>query len=173
MGETTRTTMNNDGSCKLKTSCNDSEQLHVTFRIMTPDDAEDVAELDAKSFDEQDSWDSYYFFHRAQDDQSVYIVGEVDGKIIACTGVGFFDDAAEIETFAVDPNFRRRGIGTELFSKILSATESHSAKMIFLEVRPSNHAAFKFYTSLGFQIVDRVENFYGDEDAWAMMREIS
>lgn len=161
MGKTTRTALNSD-----------SEQLYVTFRTMTLDDAEYVAELDAKSFTEQDSWDSDYFFYCAQNDQVIYIVGELNGKIVACAGVGFFDDAAEIETFAVDPNFRRRGIGTALFNELLSAINSHGAAMIFLEVRPSNHAALKFYTNLGFQIVDRMENFYGDEDAWAMMREV-
>ena len=146
-------------------------QHQIFFRKMTPDDAEAVADLDARNFSDDDSWDSDYFFFRAQDDQSVYIVGELDGKIIACAGIAFFQDAAEIETFAVDKEFRRLGIGTKLFKKIFAASKIHNAGMIFLEVRISNEVAIEFYKSLGFNMVDRIENFYGNEDAFVMMLE--
>lgn len=149
------------------------ETTRLTFRKMTTDDAVAVAELDAKSFSEQDSWDSDCFLDELQIPDSVYIVGEVDGKIIACAGVEFSQGAAEIKTFAVDTEFRRCGVGKKLLSEIFALSKSHGATMIFLEVRPSNRAAFKFYAKFGFQIVDRIKNFYDDEDAWIMMTETS
>ena len=162
MGETT-TAMRN-AQCVMR-----NEKV---FRRMTIDDADEVAALDLKCFGERDAWSSYYFFYAAQEVQAEYFVGELDGKIIACAGAEIFSDAAEIETFAVAPEYRRQRIGTELFAKLLAAIKVRGASLIFLEVRPSNSAAINFYATFGFQIVDRVKNFYVDEDALIMMREI-
>ena len=139
---------------------------------MTLDDAANVVELDVKCFGERDAWSIFAFQYAAQDSHAEYIVGELDGKIIACAGARIFHDTAEIETFAVDPNFRRRGIGTELFSELLASIKVRGASFTVLEVRPSNTTAVNFYDKFGFRIVEREENFYVDEDAWIMVREL-
>ncbi|MCR5833952.1 MAG: ribosomal protein S18-alanine N-acetyltransferase [Selenomonadaceae bacterium] len=143
----------------------------IVFRKMIADDAEEVAALDLKSFGTRDAWDSDYFFYTAGVDQAEYIVGESHGKIIACAGVGFFEDASEIETIAVMPEYQRQGVGTKLFAELLDTITARHAEMIFLEVRPSNTAAVNFYEKIGFKTVEISKNFYGDEDAYIMMKE--
>ncbi len=145
----------------------------IVLRPMTTDDAVAVAALDLKCFDERDAWNSDYFFYAARDKQSIYIVGEADGRIVACVGAEIYRDATEIETFAVEPEFQRRGLGTKIFAKLLAAVKARNSTLIYLEVRPSNTAAINFYNKFGFKIVDRVKNFYGNgEDALIMLREI-
>lgn len=144
----------------------------IIFRAMTVDDADSAAELDLKCFGERDAWSGGYFFYAARDEQSIYIVGEANGKIIACAGAEIYRDAAELETFAVDTGYRRLGVGTKLFGELIDALKIRGATVIYLEVRPSNTAAINFYEAHGFKIVDRVKNFYIDEDAWVMLREL-
>lgn len=148
------------------------ETSRLTFRKMTTDDADAVAELDFKSFGERDAWSREDFFSAALNKRFEFIVAEKYGKIIACAGAEIFSDgAAEVDSLSVDPDYRRRGIAKILFIKLINAVLKRGATVVVLEVRPSNKAAIKLYDSFGFQIVDRVKNYYGDEDGWIMARE--
>ena len=141
-------------------------------RKMTVDDAEAVAVLDLKSFGEIDSWSTEYFFYAAQNERAEFLVVESAGKIVACAGADIFVDAAEIVSFAVDPDKRNQGIGTKLLAKLIEVVKNRGASVFILEVRPSNKVAIKLYEKFGFEIVDREENYYWDEDAWIMAKEI-
>lgn len=149
------------------------ETSRTVFRKLTMDDAEIVAALDLKCFGVKDSFRREDFLVAAQSRQCEYIVGEFDGKIIACAGAAIFKDAAEIETIAVDPEYRRQGVATLLFIELLLAVKERGVKFMVLEVRPSNTAAINLYEGFGFKIVEREENFYGDEDAWIMLKDFS
>ncbi|MBR4152937.1 MAG: ribosomal protein S18-alanine N-acetyltransferase [Selenomonadaceae bacterium] len=147
------------------------EKARTEFRKLTPDDAEIVAELDFKCFGANDACNSKYFFKSAQDERKEFWVCEHDGKIIACAGAEINSDTAEIESLAVDPEYRRQGIATILLIKLINAIKKRGATFIILEVRPSNKAAIELYKGFGFQIVEREKDYYLDEDAWIMARE--
>ena len=144
----------------------------LACRKMTIDDADAVAALDLKSFGDADSWSAEYFFYAAKNEHAEFLVVEADGKIVACAGADIFTDAAEVVSFAVDPDKRRQGIGTKLLAALIEAVKNRGASLLILEVRPSNKIAIKLYEKFGFQIVDREENYYFDEDARIMAREI-
>jgi ribosomal-protein-alanine N-acetyltransferase len=63
---------------------------------------------------------------------------------------------SEILNLAVDPAFRRRGIGRMLVDEIRLRHPGD----IFLEVRESNQAARGFYERLGFQMVTVRPGYY-------------
>jgi [ribosomal protein S18]-alanine N-acetyltransferase len=63
---------------------------------------------------------------------------------------------SEILNLAVDPPFRRRGIGRGLVEEI----SLRSPSPIYLEVRESNASARKFYEALGFQVVALRTKYY-------------
>ena len=144
----------------------------LACRKMTIADADSVAALDLKSFGDSDAWSAEYFFYAAQNERAEFLVVESDRKIVACAGADIFADAAEIVSFAVDPDRRNQGIGTRLLAKLIEVVKNRGASVFILEVRPSNKVAIKLYEKFGFQIVDREENYYWDEDAWIMAKEI-
>ncbi len=74
----------------------------------------------------------------------------------------------EILNIAVDPEFRRRGIGHLLLAKELARGGIH-----FLEVRESNAAARELYDRQGFETVGRRKAYYDHprETAMLMRRE--
>lgn len=148
------------------------ETTRLVFRKMTGADVTAVAALDRQCFGERDAWSRADFFYAAKYPHCKFIVAELDGKIVACAGVEFFSDGAEIQSLAVAPKFRCQGIGRRLLMMLLDAVQSRGLSTVILEVRPSNTAAIKLYEDFGFQVVDRLKNFYLDEDALVMLRDL-
>jgi ribosomal-protein-alanine acetyltransferase len=79
--------------------------------------------------------------------------GRVAGFLVTRT---VSPDEGEILNVAVDPAFRRSGIGVILVETLLSS----STETWFLEVRESNYAAINLYKTLGFRPIGRRENYY-------------
>src|ERR1700694_2382650 len=59
----------------------------------------------------------------------------------------FVSDESEIANLAVASHARRRGIGALLLDRILNAAASFRARSVFLEVRESNEAGRRLYSS--------------------------
>ncbi len=144
------------------------ETSRLTFRPMTQDDADAVAEIEAKSF--AMPWSREDFWREAKNELAEYIVGEIDKKIVAYAGAWVSFNQAEVMSVAVEPNLRGQGIGTILFGELIKAVKTRGATAITLEVRPSNTAAIRLYESFGLRSVGRRKGYYLDngEDALIM-----
>ena len=142
--------------------------MEIIFRKMTPADADAVSEIEIKSF--ALPWKRDTFFEVVQRKNTVYIVGELDKKIIAYAGAWLSFNEAEVMSVAVSAEYRGRGIGTKLFGELLKLCKERGANDVTLEVRPSNVAAIKIYESFGLKSVGRRPKYYIDngEDALIM-----
>ena len=140
----------------------------IIFRKMTPADADEVSEIEIKSF--AMPWKRDTFYEVVQRENTVYIVGEIDEKIIAYAGAWLAFNEAEVMSVAVLPEYRGRGFGTKLFGELLKNCVENGANAVTLEVRPSNTAAIKLYESFGLKSVGRRKKYYIDngEDALIM-----
>ena len=144
------------------------EETRLTFRAMTTYDADAVAALEEKSF--VMPWKREDFWREAQNELATYIVGELDGKIVAYAGAWVSFNQAEVMSVAVEPSLRGQGVGTILFGELVKAVKARGASAITLEVRPSNTPAIKLYKSFGLRSVGRRKGYYLDngEDALIM-----
>ncbi len=140
----------------------------IIFRKMMPADADAVSEIEIKSF--ALPWKRDTFYEVVQRENTVYIVGELDKKIIAYAGAWLAFNEAEVMSVAVLPEYRGRGVGTKLFGELLKNCKERGANALTLEVRPSNTAAIKLYESFGLKSVGRRKKYYVDngEDALIM-----
>jgi len=76
-----------------------------------------------------------------------------------------------IAIIAVDPGFRRRGIGTAL---MLACEEQVRLPFMKLSVRISNQGAISMYEKLGYQSSDIWQAYYNDgEDALVMAKKLT
>lgn len=139
----------------------------LTFRRMTQDDADAVAELELKCF--AMPWSRADFFREVQNELAEYVVGELDKKIVAYAGAWISFEQAEVMHVAVEPELRGQGVGTILFGELIKAVKERGAKSITLEVRPSNTAAIKLYESFGLHSVGRRKKYYRDNDEDALI----
>jgi ribosomal-protein-alanine N-acetyltransferase len=65
-------------------------------------------------------------------------------------------------TLAVDPAWRRKGIGRALVERLINKLSPHRRHQILLEVRETNLVAQLFFRSLGFRASRILRNFYAD-----------
>ncbi len=141
---------------------------------MVEDDLNDVLRIESQSFprpwsrelyeNELGNEISHCFVQKATLEGCERVVGYVVFWIV----VG----EAHILTIAVDPELRGRGFARALMSFILDYIDECEVAEITLEVRRSNYAAKKLYEDLGFTDAYVRKNYYGDEDAIVMRKEL-
>jgi ribosomal-protein-alanine acetyltransferase len=75
---------------------------------------------------------------------------------------------------AINPSFQHQGFGTLLIELLFRNAKRRNAGYCYLEVRPSNTKAFRFYQHSGFSVIGLIENYYAQdkEDAIVMGRTL-
>ncbi len=75
-------------------------------------------------------------------------------------------DEVQVLSLAVDPPWRRRGVGRQLLDDYLSELRGEGVRRVTLEVRASNRPAQELYRALGMSWEGQRRRYYGDgEDA--------
>jgi ribosomal protein S18 acetylase RimI-like enzyme len=83
----------------------------------------------------------------------MFLVGEIDGKIVASVMVGYEGHRGAINYLAVDPDYRRRGLGRVLMGEAERLLKEAGCPKINLFVRSSNASVIAFYQSLGYAVM--------------------
>ena len=78
-------------------------------------------------------------------------------------------DEAHITTIGVHPDYRRRGIGEQLFTALLEEARARGVRRATLEVRESNRGAQSLYAKYGFVPIARRRRYYSDTDEDAIV----
>ena len=71
-------------------------------------------------------------------------------------------DEAQINFFAVNHKYRKRGFGTHLMSYLIKECEKLNINKLFLEVSNTNTTAEKFYNRFNFSTTGIRRNYYKD-----------
>jgi ribosomal-protein-alanine N-acetyltransferase len=91
-------------------------------------------------------------------------------RLVGYAGYWLLAGEAHISTIAVDPPWRRRGLGDALLISQLQRATAQGAFMATLEVREHNIVAQRLYEKYQFEHVGRRKRYYKDtgEDALIM-----
>lgn len=96
-------------------------------------------------------------------------VADLDGMLtgFAVTSILRIEELSTLESIVVHPGFRRQGIGAALVVSAMRSAFEGGARLMSLEVRPSNAAAIGLYLRQGFQQRGRRAAYYSapSEDA--------
>jgi ribosomal-protein-alanine N-acetyltransferase len=149
------------------------KQPELNLRPMADTDISDVLQIEHAAY--AFPWNRNIFKGCLREDYCCRIVeldGGIAGYAIMSTGV----DEAHLLNLCVDPGYHRTGLGDVLLNTMLDYARKQEAVTTFLEVRPSNKAARRFYEKRGFVEVGLRANYYpakfGREDAIIMAREM-
>lgn len=110
-----------------------------------------------------------------------FLVAEVKNRVVGfiianirCTQDGRKE--VHILSIAVDPMYRRQGIGAALIRNAIKVFKVSGVSRIGLEVNVKNTDARRFYTRLGFKEAHIIRRYYRmrgySEDAVAMVKDI-
>lgn len=106
----------------------------------------------------------------AQERTRWYVVAEdADGVLLGYAGLLHNGAEADVQTVAVAPAARRRGIGALLLRGLLGEAARCGCTSVMLEVRADNAAAIALYERFGFERISVRRGYYpGGVDAWVM-----
>jgi ribosomal-protein-alanine N-acetyltransferase len=79
------------------------------------------------------------------------LVLDVAGTVAGYAIMSMAAAEAHILNICVHPDYRRTGYGRRLLTALIGEARDVGIKQVFLEVRPSNHAAISLYLSAGFK----------------------
>jgi ribosomal-protein-alanine N-acetyltransferase len=132
---------------------------------------DDVLKIEEECFNPRERYSRRVFEWYLLLDPIFYIAkcgGEIVGYVLAVT----YRDTCHIASIAVREKWRRRGLGKELVSRVLSECKFKGARRAVLEVSVDNEPAIKLYVKLGFRVKEVIPRYYPGGDAYLMERDL-
>ena len=130
-----------------------------------------IAALERVCF--SDPWSEKSILSELENPLSCWLVA-MDGEHLAgYVGSQTVLGETDMMNLAVDPDYRRKGLGKELILSLIEALRQRGSRCLTLEVRDSNAPARALYEGLGFQEIGRRKNYYRNpkEDALIYKKE--
>ena len=147
----------------------------IIITRMAEHDLLEIVEIEEQSGLSKWGWAAYYAELQGGNRDLMLIARLARSSIIESPIAGYIgarETAGElhINNVAVRSEYRRRGIGATLLTRILAEARRRKANAAFLEVRSANQAAQALYEKSGFKAIARRANYYSEpqEDAVVM-----
>lgn len=119
-----------------------------------------------------DFWTKEMLENEVENKLSLTKTAKRDGKTVGYALGRVVADEAELTKIAVLCDFRRQGIAEELLSELLAEMKERGAAACFLEVKSRNLPAISLYKRFGFNEVGLRKNYYHDDDAVLMRKNL-
>ena len=143
----------------------------MDYVLMEPCHVQAIAELERVCFN--DPWSENSIECELNNSLSLWIVAQDCGKVVGYVGSQSVLGWADMMNLAVDPDYRKQGIGRRLVEVLIGRLKENEVTCLTLEVRVSNEAAISLYKSMGFVEVGRRPRYYHNpkEDALIFRKE--
>jgi ribosomal-protein-alanine N-acetyltransferase len=122
-------------------------------------DADTIGKLHAQGFYRGWPREEFESFLRGQE-TPVFVAADSKRRIAGFLILRLAADEAELITVAVDPKWRKKGIGRALLRAAFADLMMSPARRMFLEVAADNAAAIRLYQTEGFKEVGRRDGYY-------------
>lgn len=147
------------------------------IRRMKAEDIHRVWEIDVQSFSLPWTESSFRYDYFINKNSRMWVVEAIDDagnpQVIGSMVAWLIIDEVHLGTIAVDPDFRKRGIGESLIRTLLQEMADEDAVRVELEVRKSNNAALSLYQKFEFVIEGERKNYYSDNHEDAILMGLS
>lgn len=144
------------------------DDVCVHIRWMIRRDMPEVLATESMSF--EFPWSEEDFIRCLRQRNCIGMVAEYEEQVVGFMIYELHKNRLHILNFAVHDDFRRRRVGEQMVSKLISKLSHQRRNRILLEVRETNLAAQLFFRHVGFRAVSVLRDFYDDtvEDAYLM-----
>lgn len=141
----------------------------VELRGMRWWDIPAVHAIEAAAF-AADAWSVEQFWSELAAPTRWYVVAHEADEVLGYGGLFIVPPDADVQTVAVAPTARGRGVGRVLVEGLLDHARACGCRSVMLEVRDDNAAASALYRALGFVDVARRARYYADGSDARIMR---
>lgn len=138
------------------------------FRVARESDILQLVSLENLSFN-YDQLSKKQFTKFIRDEKNLIQVLEIDRKIAGYALVFFRKNSKKTRMYSlcVHPDFKGMGLGKKLMLEVFKQLRKKKIESVKLEVKVSNQVGVNLYESLGFELEERIKEFYSDgEDAF-------
>jgi ribosomal-protein-alanine N-acetyltransferase len=124
-----------------------------------------VVEIERASFG-KDAWPAEAFVEYWQESPELFLVARQGRRIAGYSVTRTSWRGAELESIAVDPRYRGRGVAQALLDATVARLPAIALRLM---VSTTNGPALRFYRQYGFVRTRLVKRYYGaGRDAWRM-----
>ena len=144
------------------------QALNLQIRWMIRRDMAEVLRIERDSFDF--NWTEEDFLACLRQRNCIGMVAESHGRVLGFMIYELHKNRLHVLNFAVAPECRRHGVGTQMIDKLVNKLSQQRRQEIVLEVRETNLNAQLFFQSQDFRAVQVLRSHYDDscEDAYLM-----
>ncbi len=146
----------------------EQQHLDVQIRWLIRRDMQEVLRIEAASFDFP--WTDEDFLCCLRQRNCIGMVAEHDHKIVGFMIYELHKSRLQILNFAVAPEVRRNGIGSQMVLRLIDKLSQQRRNEIMLECRERNLDGQLFFKEQGFRATNVLRHHYDDtsEDAYIM-----
>lgn len=144
--------------------------MELILQPLTQNLLDEVLKVENDAFSHP--WSYQQFLGELSSNATRYFVAIANQQVVGYAGCWLIVDEVHITNIAVLRDFQRMGIGNRLLAHLEEQTAAEGANYYTLEVRRSNIAAQTLYRQHGFSVAGVRKNYYQDEDALIMIKEI-
>ena len=132
-----------------------------------------IAELEKLCFN--DPWSEKSIASELDNRLSCWLVALDGDTVIGYVGSQTVLGETDMMNIAVHPDYRNKGIATDLIEGLIETLTKQGSHSLMLEVRATNEPAKNLYNKLGFEVVGIRKNYYRNpkEDALILRKEWS
>lgn len=143
----------------------------MEYLRMSQDHVLQIAQLEKMCF--SSPWSERSIESELTNPLALWLVAVDNDRVAGYVGSQSVMGEADMMNLAVDPEYRRMGVGKKLVEKLIDALSEEAVHSLTLEVRASNAGAISLYEKMGFQQVGRRPGYYSNpkEDALILRKE--
>lgn len=148
--------------------------MKVEFVSITKDNVEHFREINKRTLPIEYS-DGFYEELVKFPKHNRQILALADGVYAAGMCIGYHGGSVYIKTLAVLPEYQRQGIGKKLVEFAFLRGRHHGLPTATVHVWESNPSGLDFYCSLGFTILQTIEEYYEflrPAGAWLLSKDL-
>jgi ribosomal-protein-alanine N-acetyltransferase len=135
-----------------------------------------MEKIELRSFDDPWGWKDFAYELGENPYAELWVDQRDDGTLTGFYDLWILFERAELANLAVDPQYRRQGIGEALMAHMEARAKSQGCETISLEVRRDNTAALELYRRRGYLAVATRKDYYvtptGRMDAYLLEKGI-
>lgn len=145
-----------------------NRNLDVQIRWLIRRDMPDVLRIERSTYG--DSWTDEDFLSCLRQRNCIGMVAEHDQQIVGFMIYELHKSRLHILNFAVDPELRRQGVGTQMVLRLVDKLSQQRRNEILIEVRERDLDTQLFFKKQGFRAVCVLRHHFDDtaEDAYTM-----
>ena len=147
-----------------------------SVRPLTSEQVDEVLRLNLRCFRNGENYTKHTFAFLLNEPGTIsYRVVDAAGEMVGFAFVMINKNgAAHLTTIGIAPEHRRRGLASLLLQRLEKTLAAKRIQTIVLEVRVGNTDAQELYRRSGYNVVQRIANYYNNgEDCFLMMKSLA